>query len=293
MRIAVTGGAGFLGQSVIRLGRLAGYQMVSIDRHNEDSPNTNVADVSNWGDLAAVLDEARPDHVIHLAGVLGTSELFDGPNANRAVEVNVMGSLHVIQWCTEQQAGYTAITMPESGWSNVYAATKRCATDLAEAYRAHKGLRTSNVCAYNAYGPGQKYGEGHPQKIIPTFASRAWAGLPIEIWGDGEQTVDLIHTDAIAEVLLAATRFTGGEIFDAGTGHALTVTAVARFVADTVAEAGGPAVSIGYLPMRDGENLNTLISATGRGWGQLPPEVIPVMDFDRLRETILSYRPTT
>lgn len=290
MRIVVTGGAGFLGQSVMRYGLEAGHDMHAVDRNTQR--DVYAADVSHWGDIAGVLDEIRPEHVIHLAGVLGTAELFDGPNANRAVEVNIGGALNVIQWCVEQRAGYTTITMPDSGWANVYAATKGCAVQLAEAYRRHRGLRVSNVCAFNAYGPAQAHGPRHPQKIIPTFASRAWAGQPIQVWGNGEQTVDLVHADDIARMLIAATAFGDGETFDAGTGHALTVTGVARLVGETVAGVTGTEpVGIEYLPMRAGEDPHTQIVATGRGWGRLPADVIPQMDFDRLRETILSYRP--
>src|SRR5687767_5454341 len=185
MRIAVTGGSGFLGASTVKFGEAAGHEMYVIDRRKPGTGQAAMtADVSNWDDIVDALDGCRPDHVIHLAGVLGTAELFD--NAQRAVEVNVGGALNVIQWCTEQRAGYTTITMPDSGWANVYAATKGCAVDLAEAYRRHKGLRVSNVCAYNAFGPAQAHGPGHPQKIIPTFARWAWTGHPIEIWGDGE-----------------------------------------------------------------------------------------------------------
>lgn len=281
MKILVTGGAGFLGRSVIEFGTDAGHDMTSYDR-------AHGGDVLDTGNLRASVREV--DHVIHLAGILGTSELFD--DAHRAVQVNVGGALNVIEACAEMGAGYTTLTLPDSGWASVYAVTKRCAMDLAEAYRRHRGLRTSNVCAYNAYGPRQKHGAGHPQKIIPTFASRAWAGQPIEIWGNGEQTVDLVHTDDIARMLVAATAFSGGEIFDAGTGHAMTVFEVAGFVTQVVAEASGnEPVGVEYLPMRAGEDMNTLIVATGRGWGQLPQDVIPKMDFDRLRETILSYQP--
>lgn len=293
MRIAVTGGAGFIGQAVIQYGQAAGHDMISLDRSTPlEFGKVGPADVRSWASIAGALDGIRPDHVIHLAGVLGTSELFDG-RANHAVEVNVGGALNVIQWCTKQRAGYTTITMPDSGWANVYAATKGCAVQLAEAYRRHQGLKTSNVCAFNAYGPAQKYGPGHPQKIIPTFASRAWAGLPIQIWGDGEQTVDLVHADDVAKVLVAATQFGGGEIFDAGTGHAMTVNDVADIVASTVMAATDGPVTIEYLPMRAGEDLHTQIVASGRGWGQLPADVVPQMDFDRLRETILSYRSVT
>jgi UDP-glucose 4-epimerase len=289
MRIAVTGGAGFLGRSVVEYGKKAGHQMAVIDR--KTAAGVWGADVSDWGDIADVLDEIRPEHVIHLAGVLGTSELFDPPAATRAVEVNVGGALNVIQWCTEQRAGYTTITMPDSGWKNVYAATKGCAVDLAEAYRRHRGLRVSNVCAYNAYGPAQAHGPGHPQKIIPTFASRAWAGHPIEIWGDGEQTVDLVHADDIARMLIDATAFGDGETFDAGTGEALTVNQVADFVNEVAGRMDTTSPRcIEYLPMRAGEDPGTEIVATGRGWDLLGWH--PVMDWSLLRECIESYRVT-
>lgn len=289
MRIAVTGGAGFLGQSVIRFGEAAGHDMISLDRSTPlEFGKIGPADVADWDSITGALDGCRPNHVIHLAGMLGTAELFD--NAHEAIDVNIGGALNVIQWCTEQQAGYTTITMPDSGWANVYAATKGCAVTLAEAYRRHKGLRVSNVCAYNAYGPAQAHGPGHPQKIIPTFARWAWAGHPIQVWGDGEQTVDLVHADDIARMLIDATAFGDGETFDAGTGNELTVTQVADYVVEVVEEAGGPSVGIEYLPMRAGEDPNTVICATGRGWNLL--DWRPELDWTRLRECIESYRVT-
>ncbi len=290
MRIAVTGGMGFLGHSTVHIGQMAGHEMFVIDRipAHPFGRNYAQADVSDWAAIAGALDKIRPQHVIHLAGMLGTSELFD--DANRAVEVNVGGALNVIQWCAEQQAGYTTITMPDSGWANVYAATKGCAVQLAEAYRRHKGLRVSNVCAYNAYGPAQAHGPGHPQKIIPTFARWAWTGHSIEIWGDGKQTVDLVSADDIARMLIDATRFGDGQTFDAGTGYALTVEQVADYVIEVVADAGGPTVGVDFLPMRAGEDPGTQIVATGRGWNLLDRH--PSLDWDDLRACIESYRPT-
>jgi hypothetical protein len=86
----------------------------------------------------------------------------------------------------------------------VYTATKVAATRLASAYHHTHGLPVSHVRAFNAFGPGQAHGPGHPQKIIPTFAVEAWAGRPIPIWGDGNQTVDLIHTSDLARMLVDA-----------------------------------------------------------------------------------------
>ena len=82
MRIAVTGGSGFIGQATIHAAEQAGHEAWSFDRaHGNDI----------LGDLTAL---KGADTVIHLAGMLGTSELFDTPES--AVHANVIGALRVL-----------------------------------------------------------------------------------------------------------------------------------------------------------------------------------------------------
>jgi len=281
MRIAVTGGAGFLGQATITAGRNAGHDMLVVDRTNELHPGVIVADVTDSDGLARALAEHGVEHVIHLAGMLGTAELFDDPHT--AVDVNVHGTLNVLEACHLLGAGYTGISMPPV-FDSVYTATKVCADRLATAWHKSMGVRTSHVIAYNAFGAGQKHGPGHPQKIIPTFATEAWAGRPIPVWGDGEQTVDLIDARDIGRMLIEATRFGDDQVFDAGTGYALTVNQVA----DYVNEVTGSTAGIEYLPMRKGETP-THIVAEGRGWNLLGWQ--PLLDWSDLDQAILAYRP--
>src|SRR3990170_3281413 len=178
MRIAVTGGSGFLGRAAVQAADDAGHDVWSFDRPEKH-------DV--LGSLDALSDA---DAVVHLAGVLGTSELFDTPET--AIDVNIKGTLRVLQWCRDNGAAYVGITMPPV-FPPVYTATKVCSQRLATAWHQAFGVRVSHVRAFNAYGSHQAHGTGHPQKIVPTFATEAWAGRPIPVWGDGEQTVDLVH----------------------------------------------------------------------------------------------------
>src|SRR5689334_5442779 len=139
-------------------------------------------------------------HVVsHLAGMLGTSELFDRPR--EAVDINVKGTLNVPNWCQQEEAAYVGITMPDSSWANVYQATKPCAMRLATARHRNFGVPVSHVRAFNVYGPGQKHGPGHPQKFLPTFATRAWAGLPLPVFGNGLQTIDPVWVGDVARML--------------------------------------------------------------------------------------------
>ena len=266
MRVAVTGARGFIGRVVVDALHESGHTPVDL------SLETGF-DVRGEFTLYA-------EACIHLAGVLGTHELFDA--VHEAIDVNVHGTVNVLEACRDAGAAYVGITMPQV-FPSIYTATKVCATRLATAYHHTYGVPVSHVRAFNAFGPGQAHGPGHPQKIVPTFAVEAWAGRPIPIWGDGTQSVDLIHTSDLARMLVEAVRFGGDEVFDGGTGEAFTVNEIAEMVIDITGSDAG----IEYLPMRRGETP-THIHATGAGWDQLGWE--PGFFYSQLVDTVVSYK---
>lgn len=286
MKIAITGGSGFIGRYVVQHAEAAGHDVRVIDHQGGIR-----IDIRDMIDLEVAL--AGADHVIHLAGVLGTHELFDNPRL--AVEVNVSGTLNVLEWCRHNRAGYTGILMPDV-FPSIYTATKVAAARLATSYHREWDVPVSHVRAFNAHGAGQAHGPGHPQKILPTFATEAWAGRPLPIWGDGEQTVDLVTADDLGRMLVDATQFGGDITFDGGTGHALTVNEVAEFVINHVHRAlGGDTdlvidrrVSVEHLPMRRGE-VPTHIVAKGEGWEKLG--WCPTFSWVAVAATVDSYRP--
>ena len=269
MRIAVTGGGGFIGAAVMMAGRSAGHDMYSFDRNDGN-------DI--LGPLRA-LDDFKPESVIHMAGVLGTHELFDNPHD--AVNVNIHGTINILDWCRNNAAGYVGITMPPV-FPSVYTATKVCADRLATAWHREYGIPVAKVRAFNAFGPGQAVGPGHPQKIVPTFAVYSWNRLPIPIWGDGEQTVDLIDVTQIARICVDATQHGDDVTIDAGSGMAATVNEVAQFVNDVTGSTAG----VQYLPMRRGEEP-THIVAEGEGWDRLTWR--PTFNQIALQQTVHAY----
>lgn len=271
MRVLVTGGGGFIGQAVVR----------ELEKRG-DKPEVFGLEHGGVTDGEAVAEAVDGmDAVIHLAGLLGTHELFDTVHA--AIDANVHGTVNVLDACVSAGAGYVGIEMPPV-FPSVYTATKICGSRLASAYHRTYDLPVAHVRAFNVIGPGQAHGPGHPQKIAPTFATEAWAGRPIPIWGDGTQTVDLIHVDQVARLLVDAIDFHDDAVFDAGSGYALTVNQVAEFVlALTGSDAG-----VEYLPMRRGE-VPTHIVAEGEGWSRLLWR--PEFKWRHLAETVRAYQP--
>lgn len=273
--VLVTGSRGFIGRAVV-----ARLLAIGADVVPYDLPESDIRDPE-----AALEAVRRVDAVIHLAGVLGTHELFDCPGV--AVDVNIHGSLNMMWACAQYDKQYTGITMPQV-FPSIYTATKVATTSLADALHHSMNLRCSHVRAFNAFGPGQAHGPGHPQKIIPTFAVKAWSGEPLPVWGDGMQTVDLIYTDDLASILVYAARFGGNQVFDGGTGAGKTVLQAAFDVCQIV----GIDPVIEFLPMRRGE-IPTQIVAQREGWGVIPESILPRSRnyLAQLQDTVMSYKP--
>lgn len=271
-KVLVTGGSGWIGSHTCQALLRKGFIPVPFDSKTGH-------DVRSEEDLKLVDGCER---VIHLAGILGTHELFETPH--KAIDINFTGTLNVLEACKKYGASFTGITMPDVNPS-LYSVTKNAAKALAESYRLSFGVPVSHVIAYNAYGPGQAVGPGHPQKIIPTFATRSWAGLPIPIWGDGQLWVDLIHVEDVGRMMVDASGYGDGEVFDAGSGQPLSVEEVAHLVHSFSEDHG-----IEWLPERLGERRTRTVRdfAEGRGWLKVGWE--PRHDLNLIRSAVLSYQ---
>jgi UDP-glucose 4-epimerase len=244
MRVLVTGGSGFIGSAVRRELESRGSEFVPFD-HPNDIRNAKAVDVAT----------GRVDAVINLAGILGTSETFG--SEREVVDVNIGGALVVADACRANGVPMVQIGTGHKGQPNPYAITKACTEDLLLA----RGDRVNVVRAFHAYGPAQKafppHGRSTVRKIIPSFVCRALSGMPIEINGDGNQVVDMIHVDEVARILVDALDGPHGQTYEAGTGVGMTVNDVA---ADVIAACGSRS-QIVHLPKRQGEPEGAVVVA--------------------------------
>jgi len=264
MRVGVTGGSGFIGQHVVSwLRTFPGVEPLVFD-HKGRGDDVMLGDVR---DRTAVMEfAAHVDRIIHLAAVLGTQETIADPRP--AAETNIMGGLNVLEACHRYDLPLVNIAVGNWWMRNTYSTTKHTVERLLEQYRDNCGLRAINVRAVNAYGPGQvaaaPFGPGKVRKIMPSFICRALSGLPIEVYGDGQQVSDMVHVSNVASALHAALMSAAqGSVptrtIEVGPSEHHTVLDIAELVA-TIAGRGTP-VPIVHLPMRPGEQPGARVTA--------------------------------
>lgn len=299
MKVLVTGGLGFIGQAVCHDLLTHGHKVLVFDRVRDRAWSIPGGAEFYLGDIldsiAVTEAVAHADAAIHLAGVLGTQETVQNPRP--ATMTNIFGGLNMLEACAQYSTPLVNIAVGNHFEYSTYSISKTTVERFGTMYARYRGLHGCSVRAYNAYGPGQKlaqpYGTSRVRKVIPSFIARALHGLPIEVYGDGSQIMDMVYVDDVAHCLRVALEGgTPGEVYSAGTGRATSIGYVAEVVADEVArQTGKPQVPVEHLPMRPGETPGSLVladQADVRKLGVEPTEFVLLED--GLVRTVAWYR---
>lgn len=259
MKCVVTGGSGFIGQAIVNRLALEGNEVIVIDiaKPLYGLPR-NVryveGDIRYKENLKQVFVGAN--EVYDVAGVLGTHELI--VDNQKAIDTNVRGAINVLE--VARDCGVQRLFHPTkpNDWLNTYSITKFAAERFCFMYQKEFGLPVTVLKWFNAIGPGQHL---YPvRKAVPYFIVMALRNLPIEVFGDGEQTVDLIYVDDIARIAIEATRKFAGrfdKILDVGTGEAITVNQLVK----DIKKLTNSRSEVLHLPMRKGEPIRSKIVA--------------------------------
>lgn len=252
MKILVTGGTGFIGSHLVTELLREKHEVDVLSNIVQSNKKGHIfADITDRAAMLQIIPQY--DLVFHLAGLLGTSELLD--QAYEASRVNILGAINIFDGALVNKTKVVYITKPNC-WLNTYSITKYAGESFAKMYYQEFGLPTVSICWYNVYGPNQSF---HCQKAVPFFIRWALNNEPVQIWGDGEQTMDLIYaTDAVkATIELSKHSELEGQTIDVGTGIATSVNELAeKIIKHTESKS-----SIEHLPMRPGEMPNTRLVA--------------------------------
>ncbi len=262
MRTVVVGGQGFLGGAVVADLLARGDAVTVFDLMADDaycdaafgpgSVRVVRGDIRDPAALRMAFTDA--EEVYHLAGVLGTSELED--SVLGAIQANVIGAVNVFDAALASGVPVVFFPSKPNVWLNTYTVTKYAAEQFARLYSMHRKIRVPSLRYFNAYGPRQSVVP--IRKLVPTFAVQAMKGLPLTVYGEGDQMVDLIFSVDLARLTVDFTR-TGfdGEPPDCGRGVPVSVMQIATSINAFFDNRAG----VTHLPMRRGETAGTMLVA--------------------------------
>ncbi len=261
MKVVITGGSGFVGSFLVDKLVGLGHDVIIFDQV-EPRWGSFVDARFVSGDIRNPIDVrnvVRGSHmVIHLAGLLGTNELVF--NVSRAVEVNIGGSVNVMEACSEFNAKLIAISKPNC-WINPYTITKIAMENFVEMYRKEFGLEAVIAKWFNVYAGRQPlFEESGYKKAVPTWIVSAIKGDPVVVYGSGMQTMDLIYVyDAISAIIAIMENFSQceGKTFEIGSGVETVTDDLAKMIISLTESAS----EIQHIAMRPGEDEYTRIVA--------------------------------
>ena len=286
--VLVTGGAGFVGATLVRR-LVAGGDRVRVldnlttgDRVHLEGLDVRLleGDIRDQAALAAAC--AGVDAVVHLAAAGSVVASVEDPVTN--FEVNVVGTFGVLD--AARRAGVERVVMASTGGALIgeatppvderslpkpispYGASKLAGEGYAHAFARSYGMRTVALRFANVYGPWSERKRG----AMTTFFRAIRSGTPILIYGDGSASRDYTHVDDIAWALAAALDrdVPGGAVFHVASGVETMVTELAELCRRA---AGVPDHPIEHRPARPGEVTRNFATYA-------------------LAEDVLGYRPT-
>ena len=257
MKFLVTGGAGFIGRWVVLRLLQDGHQVLALDNLSSGCETNLEACRDQVGYLGLVRGELQVpglmagllkesyDGCIHLAGSINVQKSLDDPAA--CLEANVTGTLRVLEAArrhgTKVSFVSTCMVYAPAGAAgsigedhpvcsaSPYAASKLAAEQLVLAYHRGYGLPATILRPFNTYGPYQRTdGEGG---VVAVFLRNLLAGRPLDVFGTGHQTRDLLYVSDCADFVVRAalSPAADGQVLNAGTGQDIAMCDLALLVA--------------------------------------------------------------
>ncbi|MGI9120735.1 MAG: NAD-dependent epimerase/dehydratase family protein [Acidimicrobiales bacterium] len=287
MKVLVTGGAGFIGSTLVdRLlaeghavdvvddlstGSLANLAEARSDRTNE--LRVHQVDIRS-PEVVDLIARRAPEVVFHLAAQADVRVSVARPAFD--AEINVVGSLNVLEGA--RAAGSRKVVFASSGGTiygdpdpsdlpvteahpqqpvSPYGVAKKAVGDYLYAYRVLHDVEFTALALANVYGPRQDpHGEAG---VVAIFAGRLLAGEACTIFGDGRQTRDFVYVDDVVDAFVRAAERGSGVLCNIGTA---TETSVLRLYQVMATAARKPEVPAAFAPARPGELARSALDPT-------------------------------
>ena len=252
--LLVTGGAGFIGSSFVKIALERGFQIRVLDNLStgtEETPSwlremgvdVFIGDVRDSRLLETVMQGI--DAVVHLAAQVSVPLSIQTPN--ETADINIKGTGDILTKCI--RFGIKRVIIASSaavyGENENLPLSERDNVDLLSPYAESKwdnelqisktrddGMEAVALRFFNVYGIGQRPDSAYAA-VIPKFVELMVQGKAPQVYGDGLQTRDFVHVSDVCNAIL---RFLD-PVWHGGTHHVFNVaTQTRRSLVDLIDE---------------------------------------------------------
>lgn len=251
MRVAVTGGCGFIGSHVVDVLVEKGYEVKVLDNLSTGSlanlnPEAELlsADIRDRTEIDTFFRKAKPEAVVHLAAQIDVQTSMAMPAFD--ARTNIMGTIDLLDICKRHDVGrfiYSSsaaiygnpeyLGVDESHPANpesYYGYSKLVPEKYIEMAGNDSGMSYAILRYANVYGPRQKSeGEGG---VVAIFSSRMQNNEKCVIYGDGGQTRDFVYVKDVARANLLALENSESFTVNVSTARPLAINDLFGIMAD-------------------------------------------------------------
>ncbi|MGV9455880.1 UDP-glucuronic acid decarboxylase family protein [Streptomyces sp. NPDC003635] len=267
MRVAVTGGGGFLGSHLCEALLRRGDSVVCLDNFSTGDPENITHLLSDphfefhHADVSVSVEiHGRVDAVAHLASPASPPDYLRQPletlavgsrGTENALRLARRHNCRFILASTSEIYGDPLVhPQQEDYWGNVnsigprsvYDEAKRYAEAVSAAYRRTHGVNVGIARIFNTYGPRMR---PHDGRVVSSFITQALTGEPLTIYGDGTQTRSFCYVDDLVRGLVALLDSAELGPFNLGNPVERTVAELAQIVREMT----GSSSPVKYHPL--------------------------------------------
>jgi UDP-glucose 4-epimerase len=221
-KVAVTGGAGFIGSNLTKRLLVEGYDVVVIDDlstgllSNVDQDKSTFYQISITDPNSLAIALKGCETIFHLAARGSVPRSIKNPVAT--YEVNSTGTLNVLEVARTSGAHVIfsssssvygrnmQLPKDESMWlgpMTPYAASKLAAEGYVQSYASAYGVPTTLLRFFNVFGPRQRPDHEYAA-VLPKWIWLAMQGKPIEVYGDGTVSRDFTYVETVVDIAITA-----------------------------------------------------------------------------------------
>ena len=307
-RTIVTGGAGFIGSTLVRALLEDGSRQVEVidnlltgHSRNLDEVRSCIVfhhtDIRDYDAVGRIV--AGADVVFHLAAIPSVPRSIHDPVPSHTV--NIDGAFNVFRACAEGKVRRVVYAASSSAYGDTdvlpkaetmlprpkspYAAQKLMGEFYASVFASCFGLETVSLRFFNVYGERQDPSSPY-SGVLSLFMKALIERVPPTIFGDGEQSRDFTYVEDVAGLCLKAARAEGvsGRVYNAGNGTRYTL----NYVWEQLQKIEGISLPAKYGPVRAGDVRDSQADtiASQRDLGHDPQYTLE----QGLRRTLAWYR---